>query len=654
MPTLDPIRPLPADDDALRAALADCELAPLLPAVAHLTGDLSLLRDELRPAPGAFMQPPSLTPEQQAAVVDRACTALTQWRDAGMPPAPPTTEADLVRLMEFAIGETPDRMYLGLLEEELEPGGVDLRAPQWHKDELDAASDGPRPFLVAIIGAGMSGLLTAHRLQQAGVDFVILEKNDDVGGTWWENTYPGCRVDVPNHLYSYSFAQRADWEYRFTPQTLLIDYFREVADHFGLREHIRFGTEVASAVYDETTDRWNLTLRTDAGEETLLADALVSAVGQLNRPRLPDIEGRDSFTGPSFHSAQWDHDVALAGRRVAVIGTAASAVQLMPHVSDAVRAADGDGELLIFQRSPNWISTNPAYTQPLPSGVRWMATHVPGYLQWYRFTLFWGLTEGGLPACRVDPGWHGDGRSVSELNDLLRQFSTAGIEAQLADRPDLLEVSIPPYPPMAKRMLIDDGRWWATLKADTTTLVTDRIARITPTGIVTVDTEGKEVEHAVDVIVYATGFLASDFLLPMRVIGVGGVDLHEWWSDNPRAYLGVTIPHFPKLFCLYGPNTNIVANGSIIFFSECGARYAVDCIRLLLESGASRLDLREDVLDAFSRKVDEGNANMAWGASDARSWYQNRSGKVTQNWPFNLVEYWERTRQVDPADYVTT
>ncbi|MFN8025747.1 MAG: NAD(P)/FAD-dependent oxidoreductase [Acidimicrobiia bacterium] len=650
MPTLDPIQPLPADDDALRAALADCELAPLLAAVAHLTGDLSLLRDELRPAPGAFMQPATLTPEQQAAVVEVAFGALVRWRDAGMPPAPATSEADLVRLMEFAIGETPDRMYLGLLEEELEPGGVDLRAPQWTKGAL--APD--RDFRVAIIGAGMSGLLTAHRLQQAGVDFVIIEKNDDVGGTWWENTYPGCRVDVPNHLYSYSFAQRADWEFRFTPQKLLIDYFREVADDFGLREHIRFGTEVASAAYDEATEQWHLALRGPSGEETLVADALVSAVGQLNRPRYPDIDGRASFAGPSFHSARWDDSVDLAGKRVAVIGTAASAVQLMPHVSDRVGPADGGGELLIFQRSPNWISTNPQYTQPLPAGVRWMATHVPGYLQWYRFTLFWGLTEGGLPACRVDPAWNNGGKSVSEINDLLRQFATAGIEAELADRPDLLAVAIPPYPPMAKRMLIDDGRWWQTLKADTTTLVTDHIARITPTGVVTVDDSGVEVAHEVDVIIYATGFQASDFLLPMQVTGAGGVDLHQWWADNPRAYLGVTIPHFPKLFCLYGPNTNIVANGSIIFFSECGARYAVDCIRLLLETGSSRLDLREDVLDAFSQHVDEGNANMAWGASDAKSWYKNRTGKVTQNWPFNLVEYWERTRAVDPTDYSLT
>ena len=645
MPTLDPIQPLPADDDALRAALADCELAPLLPSVAHLTGELSLLRDELRPSPGGFMQPASLNPEQQTAVVDAAFAALTRWRDAGRPPAPATTEADLVRLMEFAIGESVDPMYLGLLEEELEPGGVDRRAPQWHRAELAPERD----FTVAIIGAGMSGLLTAHRLQQAGVDFVILEKNDDVGGTWWENTYPGCRVDVPNHLYSYSFAQRADWQFRFTPQTLLIDYFREVADHFGLREKIRFGTEVASAVYDEATDQWQLALRGSGGdgsrEETLVADAMVSAVGQLNRPRLPAIEGRESFAGPSFHSARWDHSVDLSGKRVAVIGTAASAVQLMPHVSEA---AD---ELLIFQRSPNWISTNPAYTQPLPDGLRWMATHVPGYLQWYRFTLFWGLTEGGLPACRVDPSWDGEGRSVSEINDLLRQFGAAGIEAQLADRPDLLAVSIPPYPPMAKRMLIDDGRWWETLKADTTTLVTDRIARITEHAIVTSDGTGAEVEHPIDVIIYATGFHASDFLLPMQVTGVDGVDLHEWWADNPRAYLGVTIPHFPKLFCLYGPNTNIVANGSIIFFSECGARYAVDCIRLLLETGRSRLDLREDVLDAFGKLVDEGNANMAWGASDAKSWYKNRTGKVTQNWPFNLVEYWERTKQVDEEDY---
>src|SRR3954452_1161510 len=252
MPTLDPIRPLPADDAALRAALADCELAPLLPAVAHLTGDFSQLRDDLRPAPGGFMQPATLSSEQRQAVVEAAFAMLTRWRDAGMPPAPPTSDADLVRLMEFAIGESVDPMYLGLLEEELEPGGVDRRAPQWHR--RDVAPD--RDFTVAIVGAGMSGLLTAHRLQQAGVDFVIIEKNDDVGGTWWENTYPGCRVDVPNHLYSYSFAQTGDWPQFFSSQDVLLDYFRTCAERFDLLPDVRLRTEVVSADFDDESQTW--------------------------------------------------------------------------------------------------------------------------------------------------------------------------------------------------------------------------------------------------------------------------------------------------------------------------------------------------------------------------------------------------------------
>jgi 4-hydroxyacetophenone monooxygenase len=541
--------------------------------------------------------------------------------------------------MDFVIGERVADDYVDLLLEELALSGDDRRAPDWHKDDIDAA----RALLVVIVGAGMSGIAAAHRLQQAGVDYVVLEKNDDVGGTWFENRYPGCRVDVPNHLYSYSFAQRDDWPQQFSPQEILQRYFRAVADDCGVTPHIRFGTQVLAATWRD--DTWELTVRNERGEtETVVANVLVSAVGQLNRPKLPDIPGRDSFAGPSFHSAEWDHDVDIAGKRVAVIGTGASAIQIVPAIADEV------GELLVFQRTPNWMMPTPQYYSPMPDEMNWLMAHVPFYAQWYRFWLFWRLAEGALPAARVDDDWRAardDARAVSALNDELRAGLTHYIELQFADAPELLPHVVPGYPPLAKRILLDNGIWASTLKRDDVHLVSDRIERVTPAGVVTAD--GRE--HAVDVIVYATGFHASRFLMPMQVTGGDGIDLHEHWRDDPHAFLGLTVAGFPNLFCLYGPNTNLVANGSIIFFSECAVRYIVEAVHLLLSRHRQSLELRDDVYDAEHTRMTAANAQMAWGVSDVNSWYKNAQGRVTQNWPFTLLEFWDRTRRPDPEQY---
>src|SRR4051812_15483497 len=283
--------------------LQQAEIPPLLPALAYLTGDLSLLREDLRPDPLMMAMPQGgLTDEQQAAARQLALETLARFRDNGCQAAPLPSDDDLLKIMEFAVGGVEMAEYLPLLEEELAYRGEDRRAPGWHRDETapDVA------FEVVIIGAGMSGLLVAHRLQQAGIPFVILEKNTDVGGTWYENSYPGCRVDNPNHNYSYSFAQRHDWPFHFSTQDVLLDYFQRCAHAFHLRDHIRFGTEVVSATWSEDTATWAVHLRNpDGTEEDITANALVSAVGQLNQPSFPDIESRDSFEGISFHSARW-------------------------------------------------------------------------------------------------------------------------------------------------------------------------------------------------------------------------------------------------------------------------------------------------------------------------------------------------------------
>jgi 4-hydroxyacetophenone monooxygenase len=633
-----PIEPITATDDEIRGALEQAEVPPLLPALAYLTGDLGLLRQHLRPDPLLIAMPQGgLSEDQQAEIREIALEVLTRFRDGGSRPAPLPDDDGVLRIMEFAVGGSDMAAYLPLLEEELAFRGEDRRGPDWHKDDLAPDTE----FTVAIVGSGMSGLLAAHRLRQAGVPFVVLEKNGEVGGTWFENSYPGCRVDNPNHNYSYSFAQRHDWPFHFSTQDVLLQYFSHCADAFGVRPHIRFGTEVVSASWSDRDLRWTLRLRTGDGEDTIRADAVISAVGQLNRPSLPDIKGSDTFPGPAFHSARWDHTVELAGKRVAVIGTGASAAQLIPEI------ARDAGELLVFQRTPAWFGPTPDYHEPVPPGLQWLYRHVPSYSEWNRFLIFWKMGDGVLANVRVDPAWEPKDRSVSEPNDFVRALLTEYLKAEFADRPDLLEKVVPAYPPGAKRMIRDNGVWAATLKRDNVRLVTDPIAEITATGVVT----GEGEEHAVDVIVYGTGFHASKFLTPMKVTGRGGVDLHEQWDGDARAYLGITVPGFPNLFCLYGPNTNIVINGSIVYFSECEVRYVLGCLKLLLAGGHRALDVRKDVHDEFNERVDAENRNMAWGWSQVNSWYKNDRGRVAQNWPFTLLEYWQRTLRPDPPDY---
>jgi 4-hydroxyacetophenone monooxygenase len=639
-----------ASDEMLAEVVTHAVIHPLLLALAAALDDRSLIPDRLKPDHSNPFDPNGgLSADQLEEARTLAAGALARLRDEGPghetgdPRAPrPLPVEELRPLIDFVADGEPVDDYLDLLREELALG-EDLRAPSWHKD--DVAPD--RDFRVVVVGAGMSGLVAAHRLRQAGVDVVVVEKNADVGGTWFENQYPGCRVDVSNHFYSYSFAQRIDWPENFSSQPVLLDYFRRFAEDSGLRPLIRFATEVAAIELDESTMRWTLQLVGPGGrEESLTADAVVSGVGQLNRPNMPDIPGMDRFAGPAFHSARWDPDVDLTGKRVAVIGTGASAAQLIPEVAKQA------GSLAIFQRTPAWFIPTPDYHDPVSDGALWLFRHVPGYANWFRFWIFWVNVEGLLGVARVDPEWPGlagDGEpaSVSAMNEFIRQMLSAYITGQLADRPDLAEHVVPDYPPFAKRFIRDNGIWAETLKRDDVALVTGGIAEITPSGVRTVD----GTLHEVDVIVYGTGFQASDFLVPMKVVGRGGVELHERWGGDARAYLGITLPGFPNLFLLYGPNTNIVANGSITYFSECEVFYIVEALGALLARQVRALDPKPSVHDAYNERIDAGNLQMAWGVSGVNSWYRNATGRSAQNWPFTLLEYWQQTRSVDLDDY---
>jgi 4-hydroxyacetophenone monooxygenase len=544
-------------------------------------------------------------------------------------------------MMCFLVGGDVPAEYVPMMLEEMELDGHDVRGFRWDREVSDAAR---RSFHVVVIGCGMSGLLAAIRLDEAGIPYTVVEKNPSAGGTWFENRYPGCRVDVGNHFYCYSFEPNHEWSEFFARQPELQAYFERCLDKYGVRDKVRFETEVVGASYDESEGRWSVRIRNRNGsEEVLRAAAVVSAVGQLNRPKLPDIAGIDRFGGPSMHSAAWRPDCDLVGKRVAVIGTGASAFQIVPTIAETC------AHLSVFQRSAPWMFPNPHYHAKVGAGKKWALEHLPYYARWYRFLLFWPGCDGGLDAMRIDPDWPDQEHSTSPMNDAARQSFTQYLTSQVGDDEDLLAKVIPDYVCLGKRTLQDNGSWLAALKRDDVDLITDSIREIREDAIVC---ESGAV-HPVDVIVYATGFHANRFLWPMEIVGRGGVKLAEQWGNEPSAYLGITVPNFPNFFCIYGPGTNLAHGGSLIFHSECQVRYIMGCLKELLEGGHAAIECRQSVHDEYDRKLQEALAGMVWSHPSIRSsWYRNDAGRVTVLSPWRLVDYWRWTQRPDPEDFV--
>ncbi|GIN03515.1 4-hydroxyacetophenone monooxygenase [Planomonospora venezuelensis] len=471
---------------------------------------------------------------------------------------------------------------------------------------------------VAIIGAGFGGLCMAIRLQQAGIDsYTVFEKGHDVGGTWRDNTYPGAGCDIPSHLYSYSFERYSSWTRRYPGQPEILAYLEMCADKYGVRPHLRLNTEVVSAAFDEALGRWRV--RTDGGEE--LFDVVVSAVGQLNRPHLPEIPGGSSFAGPSFHSARWDHATDLTGRRVAVIGSGSSAAQLIPPVAEAAAHLD------VFQRTPNWVIPKPdAAFGPLTQTAFHRVPLVQrAYREWiYRYaegTLYQALA-GGWSAGLLRK------RALEHLND---QVPDAGLRARLT----------PDYPIGCKRVIID-SKFYPALTRPDVDVVTDRITRIVPEGV-----ETSAGLREADVIVYATGFRTTDFLSPVEITGRQGRRLGDEWKDGAEAYLGIAVPHFPNLFLLYGPNTNLGHN-SVVFMIESQVRYIMGCLPYLADRGP--MEVRPEAMESWRRSLERAMDGMVWQAGCA-SWYKNAAGRVTNNWPGPTPLYRRLTRAPRPAAF---
>lgn len=478
---------------------------------------------------------------------------------------------------------------------------------------------------IIIIGAGHAGLCLAINLKRAGfTDFVILEKGPRLGGTWRENTYPGAACDSPSFAYCFSFEQKTDWSRKWAPQPEILAYLEHCADAYGLRPHLRCDTEVIGARFDASVHRWRL--ETAAGE-TLEADILVSAVGQLNRPSVPPIPGLETFRGPRFHSANWDHAVPLEGKRVGVIGNAASAVQLVPAIAPRLES------LRVFQRSANWmIEKN---DRQYPAWEQALYARVPALARLYRWWL-WLSYELRFPIIREHPFF--TERATRMAHEML--------EEQVPDG-ELRRRLTPDYPIGAKRVLISDD-YYPALQRDNVALVCEPIETVAADAIITRD----GVRHPIDILILATGFDSTSFLAPMRITGPDGRTLETLWSDGPEAYLGMSVAGLPNFFMMYGPNTNLGHN-SIIFMIECQTRYILDCLRQMQQRGLAAIDLRPDVQQRHNRELARALEGTAW-ARVGRSWYKDARGRITNNWPHSTATYWWRTRRADLALYRLT
>ena len=476
---------------------------------------------------------------------------------------------------------------------------------------------------VLIIGAGMSGLCAGMRLRQAGRhDFLILESASRPGGTWRDNTYPGAACDIPAMFYSFSFELKTDWSRKYPPQEEILAYLEHCAGKYDLYEKIRFNTPVAEARYDESRALW----RVCTGDgEMLEARVLVTGTGQLNRPFIPEIEGRDSFSGHSFHSACWDHEHGLRDRNVAVIGNAASAIQFIPQIAREAR------RVTVIQRSANWMLRrgDRAYTR----FERRLFQRLPWLVRLQRARM-WLTHEVRWPVFARGDNWLGRLIERSALRRLRRAVHDPAVQRKLT----------PDYPMGCKRILISDD-YWQAVNRNNVNIVTAALRRIHPEGLETADGDF----WPADTLIYATGFRTTEFLAPVKIYGREGLSLDEAWRKGAEAYLGITLPGFPNLFMCYGPNTNLGHN-SIIFMIEQQVDYILQCLKAMRERELVALELRETVMDGWRRECEQGLAQTVW-STGCHSWYKNSAGRITNNWPYSTLTYWRRTRRLDLTDY---
>ena len=633
----DALQSLLSDEAQLPDRLSALDTVPLLLVYAHLSGDEKMLEKFAPHIKGAWSFEEHAPAELQQELRQSLIKVLKDYRDNNRPLPPPPPLSLLRKMLDTAVGQHVPDEFIPMVQEEVAFDGHDSKSVLWRKKPEAKL----KKFKALVIGTGFSGLTMALKLKEADIDYVVVEKNDEVGGTWYENSYPGCAVDTPNHFYSFSFRLDPDWDFYFAKRDEIFRYIKKCYKEMNIADHIRFKEEVIASVWDAKRALWvNTVRRADGSEYALEANVVISGTGLLNRPATPDIPGLKDFKGPLFHAAQWDHSVDLTGKRVALVGTGASGMQIGPNIAAKV------AHLTIFQRSPHWARANPLIFRKVSDEMKWALANIPFYAKWFRILFLWATSDGLFHTLFKDPNWTEPTTSLNAENKKIREILVEHITKEVNGDPELLKKVIPEFPPYGKRML-RDGNWYKTLTRDNVELVTGPIPKMTEKGIV--DENG--VEHEVDVIVLATGFKAQMPLAPMNVVGTHGSIRDHWGTDNPRAFLGITVPAFPNYFILYGPNTNGGHGGSALFHSECQVRYIMQALREMLERGDDVVEVLEDPFEEYNRKVDERHSQLVWTHPGVKNWYRNKGGRVVTNSPWRMVDYRNLTVTFNPAEY---
>ena len=625
------------DPEKLMDLLKEADIATLSLVLSHITSDLSYV-DKIKPfVKGAFDYSVNV-PENYAYFIRNKLIEVLQGitnKNNSLNNINNIKEENLSYIMSAGVGAEIKDEYIPMMKEELGFDNNSIRDRSINNIKKHKSKPN-----VVIIGSGLCGILAGIKLSKAGIPFIIIEKNDSIGGTWYENTYPGCGVDTPNHVYAYSFEPSFHWEEFYSKRDAILEYLKKCVKKYNLSDHIKLNTTVESTVFDEDTKSWNTSVICNNNKSILTSNIVISAVGQLNKPSVPDINGIDEFNGPIIHTGAWDSSFNYKDKNIALIGTGASGMQVAPEIAKEAKS------LTIFQRTPHWIIANPNYHRKLSTGKKWVLKNIPFYSKWYRLQLFWGFCDGIHASLYKDPDWKFPDRSLNHTNERFRVNMVKHIEGMIGNDKDLLKKVIPNYPPYGKRMLMDNN-WFEMLKKDNVQLITDKVNRITNSSI---DTD--ICSYNQEAIIMATGFKASKMIWPIKVVGKKGINLNDFWNnDNPKAHVGITVPNFPNFFIMYGPNTNLAHGGSIVFHGECQIRYILGCIDLLLEKNHKIMDCRQEPFEEYNSNVDTEHSKMVWTHNKVNSWYRNGNGRVITNSPWRLVDYWNFTKEPKEEDY---
>ncbi len=623
-----------ADTAELRAALGEANIQTLLASYCHLTQDSAYL-DRFAPYIRPAMAGGTSIPDDLAEDLRLRMHALLT-RGEGLA-AGVASDALIQRIMSVTSGEPVEDEFLPLVYDQC-----------GFKPWIDrtAIAERKRPggaFKVLVIGAGMTGIAAAIKLTEAGYDYVVIEKNPEVGGTWWENRYPGVGVDTPSHFYSYSWKIWTDWHDYHPQGSDMQRYMVEAANDGNIRDHVRFGTTVETLVYNEADGTWTVTVRKpDGTTEDIVANAVINGHGPVNRFKWPEIEGLKDFNGPLIHTANWPADLDIRGKRVAIIGTGASSAQLVGAIAPDAAA------ITVFQRSKHWVIHNPEIADVVSEGMKWALAHIPTFKEWFRFRVYWSAADGLYENVVMDPAYAGRDDAVSAHNAAAREWALGYLRQKFAHRPDLVEKLTPDFPLFSKRIILDNG-WLDALLQDNVHLEDKGIARILPNGIETVD--GRFFE--VDVIVCATGFNVSKMLGNLTVKGLGGRDLgEEWGDDNPHSYMGMCIPGYPNYFHTVGPNSapNHAAGQNLV--SECQVNWIIEAIDRVVAADAKAFEVTQEAFDAWNDKVQTRMQRMIWSHPKSKSYYKNAAGRNFMSWPWRLVDFFNQTRQPEDGSYI--